>query len=139
MISLRPDEPIYVQIARVLRDDIQAGRLRPGQSIPSERHLAGQFGVARETAKRAHDLLRAEGLLVRPRGQALVVRELPEMQDLVPPAGATVTARAATQQERHDLGIADGVPLLVITVPGHKDRLYAADRWRLRWPNREAT
>jgi hypothetical protein len=56
------------------------------------------------------------------------------MQDLVPPSGATVTARVATRQERLDLGLADGVPLLVVTAEDGVVEVFAGDRWRLRWP-----
>jgi DNA-binding transcriptional regulator YhcF (GntR family) len=134
VINPQPGAAIYEQIAAGLREQIRTGQLRPGQPIPSERTLAQLHGVARETVKKAHDLLRAEGLLERRRGQTLLVREQPEVRDLTPPAGATVTARSATKRERHDMALPDGVPLLVVTTVDGRMAVYPADRWRLRWP-----
>lgn len=135
MINLRPDEPIYLQIAGYLREEIRSGRLRPGQVVPSERTLTQEFGVARETARKAHQLLRAEGLIERSRGQALTVRELTEIQDLTPPPGAVVTARMPSAQERNEMGLVEGVPLFVVTSDDGSAEVFPADRWRLRWPS----
>ncbi len=102
--------------------------------MPSARSLAQQYGITRETATKAHDILRSEGLVTRARGHAWVVREQPEMRDLTPPAGATVTARPATELERAELDLPDGVPLLVVADPGGGVTVFPADRWRLVWP-----
>jgi hypothetical protein len=45
-----------------------------------------------------------------------------------------VTARATTVEERAELDLPDGVPLLVVTTPDGTVRVYPADRWRLAWP-----
>ncbi|GII96872.1 GntR family transcriptional regulator [Sinosporangium siamense] len=55
--------PPYQQIARQIREDIQAGRLAPGHRIPSETELRNQYGVCRMTARRAIAVLRAEGAI----------------------------------------------------------------------------
>ncbi len=132
MISPRPGGAIYHQIAARIREQILNGELAPGQPVPSERTIAQQYGVARETAKRAHNVLRAEALIVAVRGHSWIVRETPAMHDPTPPAGSTVTARAATLEERTELGLPDGVPLLVVTSPDGTVSVYPADRWRLR-------
>lgn len=134
MISPIPGSAIYEQIAAALREQITSGQLRPGQALPSTRSLAQQYGIARETAKKAHDRLREEGLIVKARGHAWMVRERPEMRDLTPPAGSTVTARPATAQERSDMNLPDGVPLLVVTDREGTVAVFPADRWRLIWP-----
>jgi DNA-binding transcriptional regulator YhcF (GntR family) len=133
MISPLPGAAIYHQIAARIREKILSGEYAPGQPIPSERSIAQEYGVARETAKRAHHVLRAEALIIAPRGQSWVVREQPPMQDLTPPAGATVTARATTVEERAELDLPEGVPLLVVTAGDGTVRVYPADRWRLRF------
>lgn len=134
MISPLPGAAIYQQIAAHIRQQIMSGQLTPGQPIPSGRTLAQQYGVSRETAASAHRILRAEGLIVTTRGHSWVVREHPEVQDLVPPAGSTVTARPAAIEERTELDLPDGVPLLVVTAPDGTVAVYPADRWRLVWP-----
>jgi DNA-binding GntR family transcriptional regulator len=54
--------PLYVQLADLLRDQIERGEL-VGR-VPSVKHLAQQYGVAIGTADRALGILRTEGLVV---------------------------------------------------------------------------
>jgi len=122
------------QIAAVLRDEIHTGRLRPGDRLPSETTLQQQYGVARLTARRAVDVLRAEGLADYQRGRGVVVREQPERAELVPPAGATVTSRMPTPEERDDLETPEGVPVISVVAMDGTIGTYPADRWELRWP-----
>ena len=52
------------QIAAWLRARIEAGEFRPGEDpLPSEKDLVDLFGVARDTARRAVQVLRDEGLV----------------------------------------------------------------------------
>ena len=39
-------EPVYRQLARILREQIQAGELRAGQALPSEASLSQEVSVA---------------------------------------------------------------------------------------------
>jgi len=64
-INPRAAEPPYRQIATWLRARIAAGEFRPGEDpLPSEKDLVDLFGVARDTARRAVEALRDEGLVV---------------------------------------------------------------------------
>jgi GntR family transcriptional regulator/MocR family aminotransferase len=47
-----------------LREAIRAGRLQPGDALPSTRGLAADLGIARSTVVAAYDQLIAEGYLV---------------------------------------------------------------------------
>jgi GntR family transcriptional regulator len=129
-----PGEPTYRHIADALRDDIRHGRILPGQLLPSETSLHQQYGVSRLTARAAVNMLRAEGLAELKRGHGVVVREPTELEDFTPPAGATVTARMPTPEERAEYDMPAGVPLLVVTDKDGGVRVYPADRWRLAWP-----
>lgn len=60
--------PPYLRIAAWLRDEIKAGRLRPGEQVPSANELAERFNVGRNTASRAIQVLKQEGLVVTQRG-----------------------------------------------------------------------
>ena len=71
------DTPAFKQIAAGLRDAIGAGRLSPGDKVPSESQLMEHFGVARMTVRQALSELRAEGLLVAEHGRGVFVRERP--------------------------------------------------------------
>jgi GntR family transcriptional regulator/MocR family aminotransferase len=53
--------PPFLQIARSLAADIQRGRLRPGDSLPGSRRLAGSLQVHRNTVLAALAELTAEG------------------------------------------------------------------------------
>ncbi|WP_433224305.1 GntR family transcriptional regulator [Dactylosporangium sp. CS-047395] len=55
--------PVYVQIADIIQQRIEAGELQPNRPIPSELALQQEFGVARGTARRAVELLRERGLV----------------------------------------------------------------------------
>jgi GntR family transcriptional regulator len=63
-INPRGALPPYRQIAAWLRSRIEAGEFRPGEDpLPSEKDLVNLFGVARDTARRAVEALRDEGLV----------------------------------------------------------------------------
>ncbi len=61
------------QVAEALRNAILDGHIEPGQTLPSERHLAEQFGVNRGTVREAISRLEVLGLVeVRHGGGARV-------------------------------------------------------------------
>jgi GntR family transcriptional regulator len=63
-INPRGASPPYRQIAAWLRSRIKAGEFRPGEDpLPSEKDLVDLFGVARDTARRAVQVLREDGLV----------------------------------------------------------------------------
>jgi len=64
--------PKYHQIYLVLREQLAEGRFAAG--LPGELALAGQFGVARITVRKALEQLAAEGLIDRARGRGTVPR-----------------------------------------------------------------
>lgn len=67
-------EPVYRQLAAVLRRRIESGELQPGRAIPSEATLVQTYGVARGTARKAVEALRDEGLVVTVPGRGSYVR-----------------------------------------------------------------
>ncbi|MET9865024.1 GntR family transcriptional regulator [Streptomyces sp. NPDC006386] len=69
--------PLYVQLADVISGKIASGELAPDRPIPSENHLADEYGVARLTARRAAQELRERGLIVTVRGKGSFVVEQP--------------------------------------------------------------
>lgn len=72
-MSDRDDLPLYLQIAARLEGDIQAGRLKVGEKIASERTLADELGVSRMTARQALQQLVGRGLLEARIGQGTFV------------------------------------------------------------------
>ncbi|HSK99583.1 MAG TPA: GntR family transcriptional regulator [Rubrobacteraceae bacterium] len=59
------DVPIYRGVARELAGLIRGGDLLPGSRVPSERELAGEYGISRMTARAALNLLEQRGLIER--------------------------------------------------------------------------
>ena len=57
--------PLYLWVAALLRDQIEAGRFDPREPIPSERVLAERYGVSRMTARHAVEILTLEGYVHR--------------------------------------------------------------------------
>ena len=68
---------IAAQLAAMLRTRIGSGELAPNQPIPGESTLMRQYGVARETARKAMHTLVAEGLVyvVQGRGAYVAARD----------------------------------------------------------------
>jgi len=56
-------EPVYAQLADILRGQIDRGELVARQPLPSETYLVQHYGVSRGTARRAVAVLRDEGLV----------------------------------------------------------------------------
>ena len=92
MITPDREGAAYRQLAGILRDRIRNGELRTGQRMPSEKDLHDEFGLARETVRRAMAVLRTEGLIDIRQGHGTFVAEIPERVDLAP--GDTVTSAA---------------------------------------------
>jgi DNA-binding transcriptional regulator YhcF (GntR family) len=57
-------EAMYERVARAIRADIQAGRLRHSQVLPSTRELASEWGTSVHTISEAMRLLMEDGLVV---------------------------------------------------------------------------
>jgi len=106
-------------IAMALRQRISAGEWGDGGRMPPERDLAAEFGVARNTVRRAVALLEQDGTVVRhvgrgtflsssdPGSMAAVVRrmegtspaDMMEIRQLIEPAAAAFAARNASSGE----------------------------------------
>ncbi|MEU4835455.1 PLP-dependent aminotransferase family protein [Streptosporangium sp. NPDC023615] len=70
----RPGSPLAASLAAALREAVLDGRVRVGDRLPSERHLAAELAVSRGTVVAALSLLRQEGWLVTGRGSGSRVR-----------------------------------------------------------------
>lgn len=92
MITPDREGAAYRQLASVLRERIRSGALPAGQRVPSEKDLHDEFGLARETVRRALAVLRSEGLVEVRHGHGTFVVEKPERIELRPGDTATSTA-----------------------------------------------
>jgi GntR family transcriptional regulator len=73
-VDLMGPEPLYQQIARILRGRIADGTYEPDRRIPSENELSRMFSVSRPTARSALQLLIKEKLVIPVRGKGTFVR-----------------------------------------------------------------
>ncbi len=72
-IDAGSDAPLYDQLAGSLRADMAAGRVRPGERLPSAREVAAALDVNLHTVLRAYQELRDEGLVDMRRGRGAIV------------------------------------------------------------------
>ncbi|MEW5725885.1 MAG: PLP-dependent aminotransferase family protein, partial [Thermodesulfobacteriota bacterium] len=56
-------QPIYQAIVQALAQDVRAGRLKPGDRLPTHRDLADRMGVTVGTVTRAYKVAQSRGLL----------------------------------------------------------------------------
>ncbi|SHF12560.1 transcriptional regulator, GntR family [Desulfacinum infernum DSM 9756] len=69
-------EPAYLQLVRVLREQIAAGQFRPGDRLPSESQLCRRYQVSPMTVRRAINLLLEQGVVTTERGRGTFVKPL---------------------------------------------------------------
>ena len=69
------NQPIYEQICAQIKAQIIAGKLSPGEALPSIRALAKDLRISVITTKRAYDELEAEGFLYTVAGKGCFVAE----------------------------------------------------------------
>ncbi len=76
VVSLDPHDPtpIYAQLERGFRAGIAAGRLRPGDQLPTVRQLAVDLRVNANTVGRVYGELERAGVLETRRGVGTFIR-----------------------------------------------------------------
>jgi GntR family transcriptional regulator len=126
----RDAKPLYGRVHDTLVERIRSGAWRPGQLIPNEFEVAAEFGVSQGTARKALDVLAAEGLVVRRQGKGTYVVEHTPAQvlfrffQLQDKAGRPITpfspaaaaaGGVATRNERIALSLEPGARVVRIT------------------------
>lgn len=80
--SPRESQLVYVAVAEHVVARVQAGDLRPGARLPSERDLAAEYGVAYMTVRRAMARLREEGWVESVHGKGTFISDpVPEQPE----------------------------------------------------------
>lgn len=62
-VRLDDSRPTYLQVADVLREEIEHGQVPPGARLPSVRDLSTRFDIAAVTVQSALRVLRDEGYI----------------------------------------------------------------------------
>ncbi len=73
IISNAGGQPIYEQICRQIKGAITAGKLQPGEALPSIRSLARDLRISVITTKRAYEELERQGFLYTVAGKGCFV------------------------------------------------------------------
>ena len=74
--------PMYEQIYAYIRDEIQSGKIRAGEKLPSTRTLASHLGISRSTVDQAYEQLLAEGYMIASPCRGYFVCELDQLYQL---------------------------------------------------------
>ncbi|HWX51350.1 MAG TPA: FadR/GntR family transcriptional regulator [Roseomonas sp.] len=75
LAPLAPPANLTAELVRRLAAEIRAGRLRPGDRLPTEQALMRQAGVSRTVVREAVAALRAEGLVLTRQGVGAFVAD----------------------------------------------------------------
>ena len=67
-ISPAAPGPLYEQVAGAVKREVAAGRLKPGEALPSLRVLAADLMVSLITVKRAYEELELDGVIYSRQG-----------------------------------------------------------------------
>src|SRR5690348_2554625 len=73
----RREQPLFLQLAHAIAEDIRRGRLKPGDALPGSRELADLLGINRNTVVAGYGELAAEGLLCTRVGGGTFVAQAP--------------------------------------------------------------
>ncbi|MBU4316190.1 MAG: GntR family transcriptional regulator [Proteobacteria bacterium] len=76
--------PLYSRVATIIQHKIISGQYGPGEQLPTEDDLVGQYQVSKITIRNALSLLEAEGLIKRIRGKGTFVTDhVPEIKQSI--------------------------------------------------------
>jgi GntR family transcriptional regulator len=83
VLNHQESTPLYIQLKQDLFQQMDLGRLKPGQLIPSERSLCEKYRISRTTVRQALSEMINAGLLSRKQGKGTFVTERKVNQGLV--------------------------------------------------------
>jgi len=73
--SLEEGKPIFLQISERIENDINEGKIREGEQIPSTNQFAAYYQINPATAAKGVNRLVEEGILYKKRGIGMFVAE----------------------------------------------------------------
>jgi GntR family transcriptional regulator len=117
------NEPLWMQLATVLRTAIKDGLLRPDQALPSESELIDRFGVSRTVVREALAELVRRGLIYKIRAKGSFVAPVsPDLSFIGSTLGssADLTASGRTSSTRvleQEAGRADADEAAALNIP----------------------
>jgi len=67
-------KPKYLQLYEIIKDEINLGKYKQGERLPSENELMKEFNVSSITVRKCIDILKSEGLIERSQGIGTFVK-----------------------------------------------------------------
>ena len=67
---------LYREIYQAIREQIASGELGPEDKLPTEDELARRYSVSKITVKKALEMLKDDGLILRVQGRGTFVRKI---------------------------------------------------------------
>jgi GntR family transcriptional regulator len=76
-VTISRDRPVppYLQLAAIIRGQVESGELARGTRLPSILAMSGQYGVSVPTVRKALGVLKAEGLVTSVGGYGTFIAE----------------------------------------------------------------
>ncbi len=151
--DLKSAAPLYLQVARTLKQEIVGGVYPVGSQLPTEDHLCQRFSISRYTVREALRRLREDNLIasrqgagtivVPPRSSDVYVHDIMSINDLLAFAIGTrfaiesirmvsINGKLASRS-----GLPSGHPWLSVCGFRHKDNIEAPLCWTEYYINRE--
>lgn len=81
--------PLYMQLKQIIKNDLETGKLKPGQKLPTEHELCEMYSISRRTVRSAINELIEEGLLTRKQGKGTFITSAKIERELGPTLGFT--------------------------------------------------
>ena len=76
-IDFRSGIPIYIQVVERIKEMLAAGKLKPGDQLPTVRALALELRVNFNTVARAYHILDEAGVISTQQGRGTYILEMP--------------------------------------------------------------
>lgn len=126
------EKPLYMGLVKALEEDIEAGRLKPGDQLPPQRELADLLGINLSTVTRAFRKCELKGLLSGVVGRGTFVSaDVKTSLSLVSPGAAKISEGADQGQPQGQAQhSADGTQPIEM---GQVLPLYCLDQDTARW------
>ena len=106
-ISPAAPGPLYEQVVAAVKREIAAGRLKPGEALPSLRVLAADLMVSLITVKRAYEELERDGVIYLRQGLGAFVAAAGLDQVREQKAGAAAAAMGEAVAAARAAGLSD--------------------------------
>jgi GntR family transcriptional regulator len=135
VIDPEGEQPVYLQVAALLRARIDSGEWQPRRRLPAVVALEHEYGVARNTVLKAIKHLRETGYVYTVPNWGTVVRAGSEnITVVVMKPGSRGIFRAANEQERAQLDLDEGSAVFMLERAGGEIEVLPADKVEIRGP-----